>query len=250
MKAFLEKCDKEWFDDFVYLAKQPLLKLGIEVVGFDGTYLDEFVDKTSFNENDIVIGSVEATKRFWQEVGIKTPNYLGYPKPLLRYLDREITTGKFSDVRKMSLPIFVKPKSDVKLFTGFLLEKESTLNNIHLLFPEITEDLEVYISTPLNILSEYRCFVHKNELVGIKHYDGDFSLFPNIHTIHAMIDDYKNESPVAYTLDVAVTNLTHNNTSLIEINDFWAIGGYGLDGTTYVKMIIDRFKEIKNHSND
>jgi hypothetical protein len=100
----------------------------------------------------------------------------------------------------------------------------------------------------VNIVSEYRCFVHKNELVGIKHYSGDFNKFPDIFTIECMIQKYYDESPVSYTLDVGLIQVGKGlyETILIEINDFWAIGGYGLDGRTYVRMLIDRFQQIKN----
>ena len=67
-----------------------------------------------------------------------------------------------------------------------------------------------------------------------------------------MIETYKDEAPISYTLDVGIIEkdknevLSFEQTVLIEINDFWAIGGYGLDGKTYVRMLIDRFQEIKN----
>jgi hypothetical protein len=63
-----------------------------------------------------------------------------------------------------------------------------------------------------------------------------------------MIQKYYDESPVSYTLDVGLIQVGKGlyETILIEINDFWAIGGYGLDGRTYVRMLIDRFQQIKN----
>jgi hypothetical protein len=248
MKAYLEKCDKEWFDDFVYTARQPLEDRGFTIVPFDGTFLEEFIEKTSFDKNDIIVGSVEATKAFWSAVGIEVPKYIGYPKSLGSFYGRKIYKGKFGDIKLDDLPIFIKPSDGVKEFTGFVLEKISTLRDINLYYPEVNSDTEIYISEVVDIISEYRCFVHKNKLVGIKHYDGDFTKFPNISIIESMIDKYKNDSPISYTLDVGIiskTNTTNYETILIEINDFWAIGGYGLDGKTYVRMLIDRFQEIK-----
>jgi hypothetical protein len=262
MKAYLEKCDKEWFDDFVYTARQPLEDRGFTIVPFDGTFLEEFIEKTSFDKNDIIIGSVESTKAFWKTVGIEIPKYIGYPKSLDVFYGRKIYKGKFGEITDKKgdgkpsyelpftviSPIFIKPADGVKEFTGFVLEKISTLRDINLYYPEVNSDTEIYISEVVDIISEYRCFVHKNKLVGIKHYDGDFTRFPNISIIELMIDKYKNDSPISYTLDVGIiskTNTTNYETILIEINDFWAIGGYGLDGKTYVRMLIDRFQEIK-----
>jgi len=108
-------------------------------------------------------------------------------------------------------------------------------------------DTKIFTSEPIEILSEYRCFVHKGELVGMKHYSGNYQLFPDMFDVKMMIEKYKNEAPVSYTLDIGIIyNQQKNKTVLIEINDFWAIGGYGLDSKIYVKMLIDRFQQIKN----
>lgn len=246
MKAFLEKCDKEWFDDFVYMVRQPLLDRGFEVVPFDGTFLDDFIGRTSFNEDDILVGSVEATKAFWDSLGFKVPNYIGYPESLNEFYGRKIGKSSIGEIKAKDLPIFIKPLSGVKEFTGFVLEKSNTLKNIGMYYSQITSDTLVYTSEVIDIVSEYRVFVHKNEIVGIKHYAGDFLTFPRHSSIYKMIDYYKDEAPISYTLDVGiVTNIDIEKTILIEINDFWAIGGYGLDGKTYARMLIDRFQEIK-----
>lgn len=61
-----------------------------------------------------------------------------------------------------------------------------------------------------------------------------------------MVKTYENP-PVAYTIDVGVSYIPkygNFETILIEINDFWSIGSYGFDSELYVKMIIDRTREI------
>ena len=111
----------------------------------------------------------------------------------------------------------------------------------------------LYVSEPIDIISEYRCFVHKGVLKGIKWYAGDITEFPHINIIQEMISRYK-DAPVAYTLDVGVIKneevmlevlgCDDTTTALIEVNDFWAIGSYGVSGKIYVPMLIDRFKQI------
>jgi hypothetical protein len=271
LKAYLEKCDKEWFDDFVYTARQPLVDRGFEIVPFNGLFLDEFIKKTSFNENDVIVGSVEATKAFWKKIGIEVPKYIGYPECLKDFYGREIKKTSLNKIKVEDLPIFIKPADDVKLFTGFVLGKNSTLRDINMYYPDVDPNTPVYTSEPINIISEYRCFVHKGNLVGIKHYDGDFNKFPNVDMINEMMVTYESSHdniPTSYTLDVAIVEeikeeryliqldescmvgrkraITNHKTLLIEINDFWAIGSYGLYGKTYVRLLIDRFQEIKN----
>lgn len=252
MKAYLEKCGQEWFDDFVYTARQPLADRGFTIVPFDDFNLPDLIDCEVFDKNDIVVGSVEATKAFWNAAGIEVPNYIGFPKSLEQFYRRKIGRTTIGEIEAKDLPLFIKPLEDVKLFTGFVLEKFSTLQNIGMYYSDVNSNTAVYTSEVIDIVSEYRCFVHKNELVGIKHYSGDFKLFPSVSYIHKMIEEYKDEAPISYTLDVGIIEINKNEvisfeqTVLIEINDFWAIGGYGLDGKTYVRMLIDRFQEIKN----
>ncbi len=247
MKAYLEKCGKEWFDDFVYTARQPLEDRGFTIIPFDDFTLPDLIECEVFDKNDIVVGSVESTKAFWNAVGIEAPKYIGYPKSLDDFYGRTIKRTRFGKITVDDLPIFIKPANGVKEFTGFVLEKITTLRDINLYYPEVNSDTEIYTSDVVNIISEYRCFVHKNKLVGIKHYDGDFTRFPDVFTIESMMQKYYEDSPVSYTLDVGLIRDGNSfKTILIEINDFWAIGGYGLDGKTYVRMLIDRFQEIKN----
>lgn len=244
MRAFLEKCGKEWLDDFVYISNNPLRDLGVEVIPFDGTFLDDFIDKYSFNKNnDILIGSVEATTEFFKACNVDVPQYLGYPKELTKYLDRyyEITT--FGQLENEKFPYFVKPFRDVKLFTGSVVESKNQLNILKNFMGKdiVPDETEVYLFEPVEFISEYRCFVHKGELKGIKHYLGDFKIFPNTNVVENIIRDFEN-APVSYTIDVGITE--DHSTVLVEINDFWAIGSYGFNGRDYVRMSIDRFREI------
>jgi hypothetical protein len=242
IKAFLEKCGNEWFDDFVYTAVQPLTARGFKIVQFDGTFLDDFIERTSFGPDDIIVGSVEATAAFWRAIGFQVPGYLGYPTfSGMDPYQREIWVSKYKDLDECTFPVFVKPKDQVKLFTGMVLNTVQSYRLAKNLYG-IDPELEVYVSDPIDVLSEYRCFVHKGELVGMKHYDGDFMLFPDVELVKNMVLAYE-DAPVSYTLDVGVCG--DATTRLIEVNDFWAIGGYGLDGKTYVRMLIDRFQEIK-----
>ena len=242
MRAFLEKHGTEWLDDFVYISNMPLQNLGVKVIPFDGTFLNDFIEKTSFKKDDILIGSVEATIAFFKANNIVVPNYIGYPSPIEKYLGRKIIKDTLKNVINHPFPWFVKPANDVKKFTGSLVENNTQLDILHKFMGVKYED-EIYYSDVIpNILSEYRCFIHKGELKGIQWYLGDFTKFPDVNIINNMIKDYK-DAPVSYTLDVAVTD---DSTILIEVNDMWAIGSYGLGGRIYVRMCIDRFQEIIN----
>lgn len=257
-RAFLEKIEKEWLDDFVYICRQPLVDLGFDVVSFDGTNLKS-LEALNPTRNDMVVGSVEATSLFFNLVGIETPEYIGYPECLQNYLKRSILKTTIKDLKTKphiqpfdlktkSHSYFIKPTTGVKRFTGSVIRNIKNLENL-ISFDSLHDDEEVYVSDLISIESEYRCFVHDGKLKGIQHYSGDFKKFPNINMIEFMIIDYEGsrESPISYTLDVGI--LSNGSTALIEVNDMWAIGSYGLSGKIYARMAVDRFYQITNKDN-
>jgi hypothetical protein len=242
MKAYLEKIGKfEWLDDFVYISRQPLEDMGYQVIGFDGSDMNKF-SAYDFQKSDIVVGSVEATMAFFEKMQIPIPKYLGYPESIRKYLGRNILELKFADIydSKQSFPLFVKPANDVKKFTGRIIKDRPELDSFKK-SENIQDDEMVYVSTPVDIISEYRCFIHYGVLKGIQWYRGDFSRFPNVEIIHSIIKDYKGAN-VAYTIDIGI--LKDGDNILIEVNDLWAIGSYGLLGQIYAGMVVDRFRQI------
>lgn len=137
-------------------------------------------------------------------------------------------------------PFFVK-SMDVIKHEGNGVYKGSEIFNI--------KDMNnIQISTLSNFISEYRCFIFENKLVGLKHYIGDFTLFPNIKTINRMIEKYKNDAPVAYTLDVGIQDIK-NTTSVIEVHNFYACGTYGFNDMKLPYMFWRWHKEFLSKLN-
>jgi len=234
-RAFLEKNeDGEWFEEFVYNSRFQLQERGFEIISFVGK-VKGYVNKHS----DIIFAGVQATEDFFDKCGIKIPKYLGYPDSLKKYLHRDIKKIQIKDIKYF--PIFIKPADNIKEFTGELVEKESSLQFMKD-YMDVKDDTLVYASEPIEFIVEYRGFVHKNELKGIQYYQGDFREYICATTVAQMIEDYKDEAPIAYTLDVGVTK---HGTTLVEINDMWAIGSYGFDYKEYVSMCVDRMIEIR-----
>ena len=235
-RAFLEQNEEgEWFEEFVYNSIFLLQERGFEIVPFVDR-VDEYVNKHS----DIIFAGVQATEDFFQKCCIPIPKYLGYPDSLKKYLHRDIKKIQVKNIKEF--PIFIKPADNIKEFTGELIEKESSLQFMKD-YMNVKDDMMVYTSEPIDFISEYRCFVYKNELKGIQYYQGDYREYICAKTAEKMIEDYKDEAPIAYSLDLGVTKY---GTTLVEINDMWAIGSYGFDYKEYVKMCIDRMQEIKN----
>lgn len=200
MKAFLETLGGEYLDDFVYCSVLPLKDLGYTIVKFDGADLENTLLNKHITKSDIIIGSVEATAAFFKMLNIEEPKYLGYPKELESYLGRTISKVALEECKQWGYPFFIKPVEKVKLFTGSLIEKESTIDFLQK-YCNIPGETLVYLSDPIKIKSEYRVFVYKGEIKGIQFYNGDCKTFPSVQTIEEMVISYK-DSPISCTLDV------------------------------------------------
>jgi hypothetical protein len=240
-KAYLEQIGGEWLDDFVYMSQEPLKALGFEIVPFDGDDMEDTLTCYPLDiKSDVIVGSVQATTEFFKACDIDVPDYLGYPEELLPYLGRHIMHDTFGNLSDFTPPYFIKPSKGVKQFTGCVIDGESGLQHLRD-FNDVTDESMVYVSGIINIVSEYRCFVHEDELKGIQFYLGDFKVFPCVRMIEDMIKDYTTAN-CAYTLDVGV--MENGTTMLVEVNDMWAIGSYGMDAKTYALMCVRRMREI------
>lgn len=241
----MEKINKDWLDDFVFMSQFPLRDMGYELKPVDTTF-GFTLTNPNINE-DIFIGSVDATEQFFAECDVETPKYIGYPESLISnpsIMRRGVSKVMVKDLSQYDYPYFVKPSTQVKLFTGDVIENDSQMK-IFRDYYDVVDETELYKCDVVDFLSEYRCFVHRGVLKGLEHYRGDFKLFPSIPTIEYMISEFT-DAPVAYSLDVGLT--PDGETLLVEVNDMWALGSYGFDAEIYTKMVIDRFKEIANGS--
>jgi len=188
------------------------------------------------------VGSIDFMTALFKRYG-KMPRPIDFPKEIIDagLIDREIkhmTLGEVDSSWRLNhdLPVFVKPV-ETKLFDGALLSNESDIK----CFSKIPLDTLVWVSYKLNIKSEYRIYVHKGKMVYSANYYEDFTLSPDYAYVRKLIDTYK-DSPVSYTIDVAI--LDDNSTTVIEFNDFWAIGSYGIHPTEYAIMAEERYFEI------
>ena len=153
-------------------------------------------------------------------------------------LNTKVVTMKLNDFvdafKRTQKPMFVKPVQ-TKLFDGALISKEEHLSYLKL------ENCDVLVSEPIEILSEHRVYVHNKKAIYSCNYSGDFRINPNFEYVDKLIEAYK-EQPISYTIDVAV--LKDGSMTVIEFNDFWAIGSYGLYCINYAQMLLDRYCEI------
>lgn len=205
-----------------------------------------------FGDDVIVVCGIDATRKYFAQNGIpdiapfNIPDQLNKPEYLGRTLE-VMTAEKFLATARP--PIFVKPHSIVKQFLS------GTFRNISTVAGEFEEkkvkptDL-VLTSTVIDFVSEYRCFISNGEIYDIRHYQGSCRVFPDVSVIDKMIKDFT-DAPLAYTLDVGVVEEASygvyqklHKTYLVEAQDMWSIGEYGLDAKTYALLLHRRWQQI------
>lgn len=185
-------------------------------------------------KHNLAVGSVEFMEEVWKRLGIVTP---WVPEPANRIYVKS-TLGTAKKTAQEGKNIFIKPVG-VKIFTGFVLD-QSTYSSIE----KLSDDIEVLIYDPFpyKILSEWRLYVYKHSIVDSRNYSGRFDMMPDHEYAKAVARKNSLTFPCAYTMDIAL--LENMETVVVEYNDFWAIGNYGLPNDVYVKMLKDRYFDI------
>jgi hypothetical protein len=104
----------------------------------------------------------------------------------------------------------------------------------------------IYLSDVVSFKSEYRFYIFKNEIVDFfKYYVSDWkdSFELNLDVVEDIFRILKSlKMPVFYSLDVGTDSL--GRTLIVELNDGYALGNYGLSPLKYTEMTIERWREI------
>lgn len=214
--------------------------------------LFEDINEVPRNSNNIIVACVETTKVHFERLGLKVPESMDFFSILFSkgYISRTFQRMNFHQFLKSGIGnVFVKPSKDTKAFVSGVIKSssESTKRNVFsdYLNKYPYENPEVIVFTLIDIISEYRVFYQKGKgIVGMKHYLGDFMVYPNNKYINDVINEVISQPlcPSAFTADFAV--LKNGSTELIEFNDAWSCGSYGLDGEIYFKWLNARWQEL------
>ena len=210
--------------------------LGFEQMGIETVLFCDKEELKNADVSDIVAGGVGSVKQFLEDRGIKIGD-IDYPSSLSAYYGRKIwSTTSRSFLDNNTYPLFIKPKQG-KLFTGFVCNNEIDIAGRF--SPE--DDIPVYCSEVRNILVEWRCFVRYGKILDIRRYKGELGKVYSLQKVNEMIAAY-NDAPAAYSIDIGLTS--EGDTIIVEINDGYSLGSYGLDPLLYAKLLSARWAEL------
>jgi hypothetical protein len=216
-------------------AQFGLKERGIHTVPFYG-FGD--IDTLSDLGPDVgLVGFVGDVHQALNKIGRPLPASIDYPDVLKDWLHRKIYTTTLKDILSRNDKVFIKPVSE-KLFTGFVwplyIQRVCGL----------PEDTELLVSEIIEFKSEYRTFVLDGEILDCRHYKGDWSLAIDKGLTESAVDEMSSWEgcPRAYCLDLGVTE--NSNCCLVEVNDAYSFGNYGLQDCLFAKMLEARWDEL------
>jgi hypothetical protein len=237
MKAYILKNKSgEFASTNCAIAYDGFREMGWEIVPFrqlDNPLLPDL------NPEDVVVGFIETVQTALLKSGILVPEAINYPDDLAIFLGRKVWRSRINYIAKHPelWNVFIKPVTSPKKFKGRLLTSPKDLISCGDEF----EDTEIWCSEPVNFLAEWRCFVRYGEILGVKSYYGDWRVHFNPQVIENAIAAY-HSAPAGYAADFGVTD--KGETLLIEVNDGYSIGSYGLFPADYARLLASRWAQI------
>lgn len=217
-------------------ARRGFWELGIEVVPFEG--FGDIEEIKDFGPTVGISGYIGDVHAALTKLGKPIPSNFDYPDELKTWWNRNIWKSTLDEVRASTNRFFVKP-IEQKAFTGFVWENDATSRKRIVTCDDFTE---VWCSDVLDFRAEYRVFVLDGKVLDARLYKGKWNMVPNSwNPVEVMIYYFKS-APRAYCLDVGV--IENGSIALVEVNDGFAFGPYGLLPTLYARMLSARWSEM------
>lgn len=219
---------------------------GYEVVGFERQQIDAGdldSDLLGDSENTIVYGSVLAVRDALARVGRPVPLNIDLPSSLERFVGRSVTETSMGEVRHWEksqtgeLPVHVKPRDRHKLFTGKVIAGYRDLISLS----GVPDDEPVIAQEVVDFVSEWRATILRGRVLNVAHYKGDPIAFPDADLMQEAIGALS-AAPIGFGMDWAVTS--DGRSLLIEVNDGFALGNYGVRGHQYTAPIECRWRQL------
>lgn len=214
-------------------------EFGSEIVPF--YFSDEINNINDLGPETIICGYIGDIHLGLKKMGKPIPEPLDYPESLMSFLNRKIYKSTLGDIRNGIDKLFIKP-IEHKLFNGFIFD--GTLSSRKRVI-SLNDETPIWVSECVNMFSEYRCIILEGEILDVRRYKGDWALAPDRDVVENAVICFENsgKAPVCYTLDFAVTS---SGTVLIEANDGFAFGHYGMNPAAYATCLAARWKQLAN----
>lgn len=234
MKLYTEKIVRGDFSNISFFTGvEGFYAMGFEIIEV------EHLDNIFIEEDNVCFGSIGFVQAALKKLGHEIPEHNDYPDSLSKFYGRRITQSTIEAIANNPdfWNVFVKPKGHLKKFTGRHIKSTYDLIGCG----ERGADVPIWVSEPVDFVSEWRVFVRYGKILGVKHYKGDWRGQYNSEVIEEAVSCYEN-APAGYAMDFGLTS--DGRTLIVEVNEGYAIGNYGLFYIDYAKLIAARWAEM------
>ncbi|UOQ52515.1 ATP-grasp domain-containing protein [Hymenobacter cellulosivorans] len=235
MRAYINQdAAREWANTNCFAAADGFRQMGWEIVPFH-----HFRELPNTEPEDIVVSHIDHVEGALRTLGCTVPPALDYPEQLQPFLGRRMWQSTINEVAAdpAQWPVFVKPMLARKKFTGVLVRHFRDLAGCG----DQAENTPVWCAEPVHFVAEWRCFVRYGQVLAAQPYRGDWRAHFDPRVVEAAVAAYT-EAPKAYALDVGITNA--GATLVIEVNEGYSVGSYGLPPLRYAKFLSARWAEL------
>ena len=224
-------------------------ELGAEIIPYED--ISEIMDWVT--SQDIVLDYIPQCMSVFRKFGVEV-DLPYYPEPLREFTGRNIyleTMPAFLErFKNDSRPYFIKPLKR-KTFTGKVVREQSD-------FPECLysgQEQEILVSDVLDIQAEWRVFIIYDHIVDVRPYtwplpDEEYPLHAQYDpdVLKDMMDCFRtwSDRPAGCGMDICLTS--DGRTLLMEQNDGYCLGTYGLPERIYAKLVSARWSQILNRA--
>lgn len=240
--AYLEEQGQGRQEPELALLAETLPRRGIPVTLFTAKQLAR--RQLALTPESLVAGSIDSVRSALKQLKIPLPEPHDYPDCLRPYLHRRVWTStlgaELDRAADGAAPRFLKPAGHTKRFTGFVLESTADFWQA----VGVSRSLPVCCSEVVAWRSEWRVFVLDGMVLDIRHYAGDSTALPERSVMEQAIATLTaSKTHVrAYAIDFGV--LATGQTALVEVNDGFSLGSYGLAPALYTDLTIARWEEL------
>lgn len=188
-------------------------------------------------QEDVLVDYIRETREILELMEIKVIE-LDYPEQLKAFYGRKIKKGVLGEIvnNPNNWGVFIKPSLGSKVFTGRVVKGTQDLIGIGLPF-----DYPIWISEVVSFVREWRCFILNGKVLDVRPYKGDYHFNYDPKVIDDAVASWTS-APSAYALDIGVTK--EGRTLVVEINDGYAVGNYGLSPTLAAQFFEMRWHEV------
>jgi hypothetical protein len=206
----------------------------------DGSLDDDF---TQSRDETIAFSVPEVLRLMLKRWNRPEPTRFDLPPCLTPWIGRftwETTLGQVREQVDSEIsfnPFHIRPLDQRKLFKGTIVY------GLRDLIPSasLSDETPVLAQQKVEFVSEWRAFIFRDKIVHLARTKGDVLRYPDREAMLDAVHAFSGR-PIAYGMDWGIT--ASGQTLLVEVNDGYSGGNYGLHGQAYVAMIEARWREL------